>query len=70
MQHRTETKVELDGTIILRGLPFHEGDKVIVVITTRPANSPEPSTYSLRGLPVEYKHPFEPVAENDWDVLS
>ncbi len=70
MQHRTETRVELDGTIILRDLPFHEGDRVVVVITTRPANNLPPATYSLRGLPVEYKHPFEPVAENDWDVLS
>ncbi len=70
MQHRTETKVELNGTIILRDLPFHEGDKVVVVITTRPQSTAQPAAYSLRSLPVEYKHPFEPVAENDWGTLS
>ena len=70
MQHRTETKIEPNGTIILRGLPFPEGDKVIVVITTRSSKSPQTTSYSLRGLPVEYKNPFEPVAENDWGALA
>ena len=70
MQHRIETKVENNGTIILRDLPFHTGDRVIVVITTRPQNSAQPTAYPLRDLPVEYKNPFEPVAEKDWDALS
>lgn len=70
MQHRTETKIEPNGTIILRGLPFPEGDKVIVVITTRSSKNTPTTSYPLRGLPVEYKHPFEPVAENDWEALA
>ena len=70
MQHRTETSVEQNGTITLRGLPFHKGDKVVVVITTHPASKPHSTRYSLRGLPVEYKQPFDPVAEDDWSVLS
>ena len=70
MQHRTETLVERNGTIILRDLPFHAGDKVVVVITMRSQSAAQPTTYSLRGLPVEYKNPFEPVAENDWGALS
>ncbi len=70
MQHRTETKIEPNGTIILRGLPFPEGDKVIVIITTRSSKSAQTTSYPLRGLPVEYKNPFEPVAENDWGALA
>lgn len=70
MQHRTETKIEPNGTIILRGLPFPEGDKVIVVITTRTSKRAQTTSYPLRGLPVEYKNPFEPVAENDWEALA
>lgn len=66
MQHRTETSVEPNGTIVLRGLPFHEGDKVIVTITTSSKTTPQNNDYPLRGLPVEYKKPFEPVAEDDW----
>ena len=70
MQHRTETKVEPNGTIILHGLPFPEGDKVTVVISTRSSKSAQTTSYPLRGLPVKYKNPFEPVAENDWSVLA
>ncbi len=70
MQLRTETNVEFNGTIILRNLPFHEGDKVIVVITTHPQTVTGPPAYPLRGLPVKYINPFEPVAETDWGVLS
>jgi hypothetical protein len=70
MQHRIETRVENNGTIILQDLPFHAGDRVIVVITTRPQNSAQSAACPLRGLPVEYKNPFDPVAENDWEALS
>jgi hypothetical protein len=70
MQHRTETKVEPNGTIILHGLPFPEGDKVLVIITTQASKNSQTTNYSLRGLPVEYKNPFEPVAENEWGALA
>lgn len=70
MQHCTETRVEQNGTIILRDLPFHEGDKVLVVITAQPKNATPPPHHPLRGLPVEYRDPFDPVAEQDWEALS
>lgn len=70
MEFRIEAKIEPNGTIVLHDLPFHEGDKVMVVITTQPDNPSSNSDYSLRGLPVEYKDPFDPVAESDWGVLS
>ena len=70
MQHRTETKVEPNGTIILRGLPFPAGGKVVVVITSQTAKDSPTTSYSLRGMKVEYKNPFEPVAEDDWGVLA
>jgi len=28
------------------------------------------SSYPLRGLPVEYINPTEPIAIDDWDILS
>lgn len=70
MQHRIETKIEPNGTIILRGLPFLEGDKVVVVISTPASKSSQAANYPLQGLPVEYKNPFEPVAENDWSAIA
>lgn len=70
MQLRTETSVQPNGTIVLCGLPFREGDKVVVTITPQQETSQQIPPYSLRGLAVEYRDPFEPVAENDWSVLS
>lgn len=37
MEFRIEAKIESNGTIVLHDLPFQEGDKVMVVITTQPA---------------------------------
>ncbi|MEK6324192.1 MAG: hypothetical protein AABN33_21345 [Acidobacteriota bacterium] len=70
MQHRIETEVEQSGTIILRDLPFHEGEKVVVVITTHPAEAVQGNGYPLRGLAVEYKNPFDSVAEDDWSAMQ
>jgi hypothetical protein len=70
MQHRIETEVEQSGTIILHDLPFHEGEKVVVVITTQPAEAVQKNGYPLRGLAVEYKNPFDSVAEDDWSAMQ
>jgi len=37
--------------------------------STRPAHKSD-NPYPLRNLSVEYLDPTEPVAINDWDVLS
>ncbi len=69
MQHQIETRVEPTGTITLHNLPFHEGEKVLVVITPQP-QSDENTAYPLRGLPVCYENPFDAVAEDDWGALQ
>ena len=70
MQHRIETKVKQTGEIVLHDLPFHEGETVEIVITTRQTKPSEQSVYPLRGKPVKIEAPFDAVAENDWSVLS
>lgn len=70
MQHRVETRVESNGTIILHDLPFSEGEKVAVIITTHTINSDPATSYSLRGLPVRYENPFGPIAEHDWEIQA
>jgi len=70
MQHRIETEVEQSGTLILHDLPFREGEKVIVVITTHPTEPVQGNRYPLRGLTVEYKNPYDSVAENDWSAMQ
>ena len=69
MQHQIETRVEPTGTITLRNLPFHEGEKVLVVITPQP-QSDENAAYPLHGLPAHYENPFDTVSEDDWGALQ
>lgn len=70
MQHRLEAEIEQSGTLTLRGLPFREGEKVIVVVTTHAADRVLGNCYPLRGLAVEYKNPFDSVAETDWSAVQ
>ena len=62
-----ETTCTEDGVITLRDLPIHAGDSVSVVVI--PRSSPASvQPYPLRGEPVEYLHPFDSVAESDWEA--
>jgi len=69
MEHRIETSIGQDGIIVLRDLPFHEGEKVVVVITPRTTATDQMNLYPLRDLPVVYKNPFDSVAENEWSAI-
>jgi hypothetical protein len=56
-----------DGVITLRGLPIHSGESVeVLVIPNPPSSKPLGERFPLRGEPLEYLDPFEPVAEPDW----
>ena len=67
--YRTETVVARDGTLIMRGIPFHAGEKVEVVILSRSYEIKGKERYPLRGKPVRYIAPVESVAENEWEAL-
>jgi len=66
--HRVETTLQEDGQLTVECLPFHAGQRVEVIILPRPngpsASSPEP----LRGTPVRYDRPFDPVADDEWEA--
>ena len=65
--HRTEKMLQEDGTLTLDGLPFHAGETVEV--TVQPKATPRSNgAYPLRGTPVTYTAPFEPVAADDWEA--
>jgi len=67
--YKTAAKIEQEGELRLLDLPFHAGDEVEVILLRRePERSQNP--YPLRGLPIRYDDPMEPVAEDDWDVLQ
>jgi hypothetical protein len=68
--HRVETTINQDGTLTLKDIPFQAGDEVEVIILERPPKSGGDNPYPLRGQPVQYDAPTEPVAENEWSVLQ
>ena len=70
MQHRVETRVGPDGTIVLDNLPFSEGEAVDVIVTPHHGTEHGRKEYPLRGKPISYDNPFSSVAEDDWNALS
>ena len=67
--HYIETTLDKDGCLILENLPFAAGDSVEVIILARQPASNGEKTYSLRGEPIKYLDPLEPVADDDWDSV-
>jgi hypothetical protein len=61
--HHLETTVQQDGTLVLEHLPFSAGQQVEVIILPQ-----SPRSYALRGTPVRYDKPTEPVADEDWEA--
>jgi hypothetical protein len=64
--HRVEATLESDGKLTLSELPFQAGDTVEVIILGRTTES-NGRRYPLRGKPVEYREPTEPVTQDDWE---
>ncbi len=68
--HRVETTLTQDGTLTLDHLPFQAGEAVEVLIVPNAPVSRLADPYPLRGIPIHYEWPLEPVAEEDWIALS
>ena len=67
-EYKVETRVASDGSLTLKGLPFHAGDKVEVIVRGHKRSEEETQRYPLRGKPVRYIDPFGSVAEEDWEA--
>jgi hypothetical protein len=68
--YRIETTVSEDKSLLLKEVPFRAGDMVEVIVLSAPERRQAESPYPLRGTPIQYDDPTEPVAESDWDVLK
>ena len=66
--HRVETVISQDRAVILKDLPFRAGELVEVIILQCASQQSEVDRYPLRGTPVKYINPTEPVAHEDWSV--
>ena len=63
--HRAETTLSEDGVLTLRDVRFRRGEPVEVIVLpfVPPVNSA--SRYPLRGTPVTFVAPAEPLADPD-----
>ena len=68
--YRVETTVGEDKSLRLEQVPFRAGDAVEVIVLAAPERRLSESPYPLRGTPIRYDDPMEPVAESDWDALK
>lgn len=66
--YKTAATIEKAGELHLAELPFRSGDEVEVILLRRRRKTTE-KRYPLRGKPLRYDRPFDPVAEEDWDAL-
>ncbi|MBI5715219.1 MAG: hypothetical protein HZC38_17615 [Chloroflexi bacterium] len=69
--YRLEATIFKDGMLTLNNLPVKAGESIEVIILMQPHTpAKHPKPYSLRGLPLKYDKPFEPVGESDWGVVQ
>jgi len=70
--YRTVKKISSRGGLLLEALPFEEGETVeVIVLAPAPEEQPsKASPVSLKGKILEYIDPFEPVSDQDWEVLG
>jgi hypothetical protein len=67
--HRTIVIVSENGSVTIEKLPFPAGKPVEVVVFPAESQSTQGARYPLRGTPIQFVDPTEPVAESDWEVL-
>ena len=68
--YRVETVLKQDGTLQLNGLPWQAGSPVEVIVLGQSPAPRSDNPYPLRGTPVTYVNPFEPVDDNHWDAMQ
>ena len=56
-----------NGILTLRQLPFNPDELLEIIINNKERKC---ESSELKGSVLEYKDPFEPIAEDDWDVLQ
>ena len=59
-----------DISLRLEQGPFRAGDAVEVIVLAASERRQAENPYPLRGAPIRYDDPMEPVAESDWDALK
>jgi hypothetical protein len=66
--YRANTTIQQDGILMLSNLPLQAGEAVEVIILVQSLAAPRQTLYPLRGTPITYVDPTEPVAQADWEA--
>ena len=66
---RIETTIGENGEVHLAKLPFPTGARVEVIVLPRGAHTAASERFPLRGTPVKYDRPTDPVSEEEWSAL-
>jgi hypothetical protein len=68
--YRREITLANDGTLTLTDLPFRAGDRLEIIVLGYARPEAESARYPLRGKPIRYDNPTDPLAESDWEALQ
>ena len=66
---RIETTIGENGEVRLTKLPFKAGERVEVIVLPREMRADIAAGFPLRGVPIAYDRPTDPVAEEEWEAL-
>lgn len=66
---RVKATIQQDGKLMVSNLPLRAGESVEVIILVQLSPEQRQNRYPLRGTPITYIKPTEPVAEADWEAV-
>lgn len=66
---RIQTTIDKNGEVRLVKLPFPKGAHVEVIVLPRGAHTAASERFPLRGIPIEYDRPTDPMSEEEWSAL-
>ena len=66
--YRVETTLSENGTVTLHQLPFEAGESIEIIVLSRKDIATSADRYPLRGTPVQYHEPTQPIAQDAWEV--
>jgi len=68
--HRMKAIVAKNGSLTIESLPFPAGESVEVLVFSANDPKPQENRYPLRGTPIQLDSPTQPVADQNWEMLS
>ena len=68
--YRIEATIAQDSTLVLQSIPFQAGELVEVTISKKFTMASNGNRYPLRGTPVTFIRPTDPVAQTDWEAMK